>query len=69
MKKRSVTIAGHRTSITLEAPFWDELNVLAKARGQTVNRLVTEIDAARDPAGNLSSDLRLFVLAELKKRR
>lgn len=59
--KRSVSIAGHRTSISLEDPFWDALGEIARARGVSVQRLVGEIDAAR--AGrNLSSAIRVFVL-------
>jgi predicted DNA-binding ribbon-helix-helix protein len=65
--KRSVAIAGHRTSVSLEAPFWDELQGIAKARGVSVQALVAEIDAGR--AGqNLSSAIRLFVLAAVKER-
>ncbi|MDB5405790.1 MAG: aryl-sulfate sulfotransferase [Rhodospirillales bacterium] len=64
IKKRSVVLAGHRTSISLEAEFWSALRALATTRGVSVNGLVAEIDAARDSAqpGNLSSALRLFVL-------
>jgi predicted DNA-binding ribbon-helix-helix protein len=67
MKKRSVTIAGHQTSITLEEAFWQELKSAAMTRKQSLNELVTEIDRDRDLKTNLSSALRLFVLAELKK--
>ena len=63
MKKRSVTIHGHRTSISLEDPFWDSLNEIAAIRGQSLASLITEIDKTRD--GGLSSALRLFVFAEL----
>jgi predicted DNA-binding ribbon-helix-helix protein len=70
MLKRSVTIDGHRTSISLEDAFWTELGALARARGLSLNALVAEIDhqrgTDRDRAGNLSSALRLYVLAELK---
>ena len=65
--KRSVTIAGHRTSISLEAEFWTELQLMAKARGLSVNTLVAELDAARG-AHNLSSALRLAVLGSLKSQ-
>lgn len=64
--KRSLLIAGHRTSASLEKEFWDELSVLAATRGTTLNKLVAQVDEGR--AGNLSSALRLFVLRELKKR-
>jgi predicted DNA-binding ribbon-helix-helix protein len=60
IRKRSVTIAGHRTSISLETAFWEGLQAAAARRGISVNALITEIDAAR-PA-NLSSALRVFVL-------
>jgi predicted DNA-binding ribbon-helix-helix protein len=60
IRKRSVLLAGHRTSISLEAPFWEALRAIAGRRGLSLNRLVAEIDAAR--AGNLSSALRVFVL-------
>jgi predicted DNA-binding ribbon-helix-helix protein len=59
--KRSVAIAGHRTSVSLEAPFWDALRALAARRGVSVQALVGEIDAGRG-AQNLSSAIRVFVL-------
>ncbi|NCC21186.1 MAG: aryl-sulfate sulfotransferase [Alphaproteobacteria bacterium] len=60
MKKRSITIAGHATSVSLEQPFWDAIQEIAKARGLPVSRLVEEIDETRE--GNLSSALRIYVL-------
>lgn len=60
--KRSIEIAGHRTSVTLEDDFWRALNEIADARGIALRVLVAEIDAARGEA-NLSSAIRLFVLA------
>lgn len=69
--KRSVIVAGHRTSVSLEEPFWTRLKEIAHARSKSINDLVTEIDSM-EPAGgrqgNLSSALRLFVLAELEQR-
>ncbi len=69
--KRSVIVAGHRTSVSLEEPFWARLKEIAHARSKSINDLVTEIDST-EPAGgrqgNLSSALRLFVLAELEQR-
>jgi len=59
--KRSITIAGHRTSVSLEAPFWDALRDLAGQRGTSVQALVGEVDAQRGTQ-NLSSALRVFVL-------
>ena len=61
MTKRSITVAGHRTSISLEAPFHDALEEIARARGISVAALVAEIDRGR-PQSNLSSAIRLFVL-------
>lgn len=61
--KHSVSIAGHRTSISLEALFWDRLQVIAAARDRSVAALVCEVDAERG-AANLSSALRVFVLAQ-----
>ncbi|QQS13477.1 MAG: ribbon-helix-helix domain-containing protein [Rhodospirillales bacterium] len=74
VRKRSVTIGRHRTSVSLEAAFWDELNRIAAADGVSLNALVAEIDRARmvgrDPrdATNLSSALRLRVLDDLRRR-
>ena len=59
--KRSVMIAGHRTSVSLEAPFWEALREIADGQGRSVQALVGEVDAGRGPA-NLSSALRVFVL-------
>lgn len=64
VRKRSVMIAGHPTSVTLEAPFWDALKELAAAEGISVNALIERIDATR--TGNLSSALRVHVLAAFR---
>ena len=58
--KRSVTIAGHRTSITLEPVFWTLLNRAAGEDDKSLNALVTEIDAARTT--NLSSAIRTYLV-------
>ncbi len=63
--KRSVSIAGHRTSVTLEAPFWDALKEIAQARGDSVQQLIGAIDAERG-GQNLSSAIRVFVLAAVR---
>lgn len=63
--KRSVSIAGHRTSVSLEAPFWDALGAIARERGQPLQALIGEVDAARG-AQNLSSALRVFVLTSIQ---
>lgn len=65
IRKRSLSVAGHRTSISLETPFWDELGRIARARGMSVQALVARIDAERTGT-NLSSALRLFVLDALR---
>ncbi len=60
IKKRSVLIAGHATSLSLEAEFWSALQEIARKRGLSLNRLVASVDVGR--TGNLSSALRVFVL-------
>jgi predicted DNA-binding ribbon-helix-helix protein len=65
IRKHSVTIAGHRTSLSVEAAFWDRLKAIARRRGLSVNGLIREIDRARAEDGaavNLSSAVRVFVL-------
>lgn len=64
MRKRSVVIAGHRTSVSIEPPFWDALKDIAGLRGVSLNRLITEIDETRE--ANLSSAIRVYVLARLR---
>lgn len=60
LKKRSVNIAGHATSVSMENIFWDRLTEIATARGSSVSAIIREIDAARK--GNLSSALRVYIL-------
>jgi predicted DNA-binding ribbon-helix-helix protein len=64
--KRSVTIAGHSTSISLEDPFWRCLSRIASAEGVSVSALLRRIDAKRsgtsESKGNLSSAIRVFIL-------
>jgi predicted DNA-binding ribbon-helix-helix protein len=59
--KRSLVIAGHRTSVSLEDAFWRRLRAIAAERGLSLNRLAATIDASRGGA-NLSSAIRVFVL-------
>ncbi len=68
MKKRSVRISGHVTSISLEEEFWQELKAIAVQEKLSMNALIAKIDATRqgDAARNLSSALRLYVLRKLK---
>lgn len=65
IRKRSIVIAGHRTSVSLEEAFWDALVEIARHRGTSLSRLVAEIDEARE--GNLSSAIRLFVLEHYRR--
>lgn len=68
MKKKSVIIAGrHQTSISVEEIFWNELQKIAKEKGITINRLVTEIDSRRKDT-NLSSAIRIYIVQELLKK-
>jgi predicted DNA-binding ribbon-helix-helix protein len=59
--KRSFTIGGHRTSISLEAAFWDALKAVAAEEGLPVSRLIAQIDAVRAGCG-LSSAIRVYLL-------
>ncbi len=59
--KRSIVIAGHKTSVSLEDAFWKGLKDIAVRRQLTLSDLVATIDSGR-PHGNLSSAIRLFVL-------
>jgi len=61
VSKRSIIIAGHRTSVSLEDAFWKSLKEIAVERGMTLKELVAAVDAGREH-GNLSSAIRLFVL-------
>lgn len=67
--KRSVSIDGHRTSVTLEDAFWRGLEGVARARGTTRAALIAEIDHARPPDVGLATACRLFVLEELTSGR
>jgi predicted DNA-binding ribbon-helix-helix protein len=66
IRKRSVTIAGHRTSLSLEPPFWDALKQLAHERDQSINALIGSIDRQASAGGtrdiNLSSAVRVYLL-------
>lgn len=65
MHKRSIRIAGHSTSISLEPEFWAELKRIAAEDGLSLNQLVARVDEGR--SGNLSSALRVFVLKQLRR--
>ncbi|MDE2362360.1 MAG: ribbon-helix-helix domain-containing protein [Hyphomicrobiales bacterium] len=65
--KRSLQIAGHRTSVSLEDIFWNELRAIATMRETSVAALVAEIDSARGEA-NLSSACRVYVVERLREK-
>lgn len=60
--KRSLTLCGHRTSVTLEDPFWFEFQTLAQRDGVSVNMLAARIDACRPGGVGLASAIRVYVL-------
>lgn len=64
--KRSLTIAGHRTSLSLEPEFWSALQLEASERSVPISTLVSEIDAARGDR-NLSSAIRVWLLLKLQR--
>ncbi|KAA9009782.1 ribbon-helix-helix domain-containing protein [Histidinibacterium aquaticum] len=66
--KRSLTLRGHRTSVSLEEPFWTAFRGMAEARGQTLNGLATEIDEARGAEVGLASAIRVAVLRDLQRQ-
>jgi len=63
IRKRSVLINGHSTSVSMENAFWDALKTIAERRRLSLNQLIAAID--HDRTGNLSSAIRVFVLTEL----
>jgi predicted DNA-binding ribbon-helix-helix protein len=67
IRKRSVTLEGHATSVSVEDQYWAELTRMAAEAGTSLGALIARIDRERDTA-NLSSALRLAVLADLKAR-
>lgn len=67
--KHSLTLRGHRTSVSLEHEFWTEFRAMARLRGQTLNGLASEIDAARGTDIGLASAIRVAVLRHLKAAR
>jgi len=65
--KRSIVVAGHKTSVSLEEAFWNGMKEISSERSMTLSELVGEIDSKRQQ-GNLSSAIRLFVLDHFKSR-
>jgi predicted DNA-binding ribbon-helix-helix protein len=66
--KRSLTLHGHRTSVSLEDAFWRGFRRMAEARGLAINALAAEIDDAREPDVGLATAIRLAVLHDLEQR-
>jgi predicted DNA-binding ribbon-helix-helix protein len=65
--KRSVVIGGHKTSVSLEEPFWSEVRAIAEAEQITVSNLLRRIDRERSNA-NLSSAIRVYVLEHVREK-
>ena len=66
--KRSLTLQGHRTSVSLEDEFWRAFRDIAREKDKPINSLAAEIDAARDPETGLASAIRVFVLNWYRNR-
>ena len=66
--KRSLTLRGHRTSVSLEDAFWQTFREIARAEGKAINELAAEIDADRGTDVGLASAIRVFVLQRVKAR-
>jgi predicted DNA-binding ribbon-helix-helix protein len=64
--KHSLSLHGHRTSVSLEAEFWEAFREIAIARGVALNALAAEVDDARAPGVGLASAIRVFVLKEFR---
>jgi predicted DNA-binding ribbon-helix-helix protein len=67
--KHSLTLKGHRTSVSLEAEFWQAFRDIAASRDQAINALAAEIDANRAPETGLASAIRVFVLDHYRRVR
>jgi predicted DNA-binding ribbon-helix-helix protein len=65
--KRSIVVAGHKTSVSLEEAFWNSMKEISSSRDMTLSDLVSEIDQGRKQ-GNLSSAIRLYVLDYYRSR-
>ena len=61
-EKHSLTLKGHRTSVSLEKPFWDAFRKIAAQKGRAINDLAAELDEARGTASGLATAIRLYVL-------
>jgi len=68
MKKHSLMIMGHKTSLALEPVFWNLLRETAKKQGLSATALVTKIDSQRSPKETLASALRVYLVTDLIHR-
>lgn len=66
--KRSLTLRGHRTSVSLEDAFWKAFREIATREGRAINDLAAEIDEARGMETGLASAIRLYVLDDFRRR-
>ncbi len=66
--KRSLTLRGHRTSVSLEDPFWQAFRDIAASKNRAINDLAAEIDAARDLDTGLATAIRIYVLNTYRER-
>lgn len=66
--KRSLTLRGHRTSVSLEDDFWRAFQDIAQEKGLAINALAAEIDAQRDLEAGLATAIRLYVLNHYRTR-
>ena len=67
-KKRSLTLKGHRTSVSLEDDFWRAFHEISAEKGKPINALAAEIDAGRNLETGLATAIRLYVLAHYRAR-
>ena len=67
MRKISISLSGHQTSVSLENEFFDILQQIARERGISVASIINEIDENRNPDSNLSSETRIWILKQILK--
>ena len=67
--KRSLTLRGHRTSVSLEEEFWQEFRAIAAEKSLSVNELAAVIDANRGVESGLASAMRVYILQQIKARQ
>ncbi|MGN0929878.1 MAG: ribbon-helix-helix domain-containing protein [Alphaproteobacteria bacterium] len=65
LEKHSITLMGHKTSISIEREFWEELQKISKAQNKSINEIISSIDIGKHN-GNLSSSIRVFIIQYLK---